>query len=193
MRKNIVFAFAATAALVAGLALVWVAVPGLLPRLPAGDGTQPTLRAHWADDYRNLREMVGGVDVVVVATNVLSQPGRVEDADTGNPLPFTNQFFRSEQVLKGQVGGNFVVEQTGGSVGGAVLSIDDGGPYSPGSRYLLFLNKQPDTDMYYLVNPQGRFLNEGGQMRAAQRGAASNTLHGRTEADAIALVGRGGR
>ena len=50
--------------------------------------------------------------------------------------------------------------------GQAVYIDGDGGPYVPGQKVLLFLNKQSDTEYFYLVNPQGRFSLNGGRLLA---------------------------
>ena len=192
-KRNPVIALSIAAALLAVLLSVVVA-PRLLPD-SAGRGTFAA-HGHWEVSYKNLGQMIADADAIVVATHLYSQPGRVEDAETGDPLPFTNQYFRAEQVGKSRKGmaNHFVVEQTGGEIpGGGILTIDDGGPYQPGSRYLLFLKQQPDGSYYYLPNPQGRFLNEGGKLKAVVKDQATALVHGQTEEEALGRVRRGGR
>lgn len=54
-------------------------------------------------------------------------------------------------------GRELIVEQTGGALAdGTKLNVDDGGPYTSGTRYVLFLKAREDGT-YYLVNSQGRY------------------------------------
>lgn len=189
MTKKALLVISAAAVVVAGLFLSLVLVPRIVPDPHARSVAPQGGKAHWAKHYSSLGEMIADVDAIVLARHLDAQPGRVEDADT-DPLPFTNNRFQTIRAIKGDVGKTFVVEQTGGTIAGAVYSIDDGGAYAPGDRYVLFLNKQPDTGYYYLINPQGRFHNEGGRLKAAARDRVAAQLHGKSEDEALATLDR---
>lgn len=135
-----------------------LAAAGLVRESASNDPAPSLIRAHWAELFEQPRDLVRGVDAIVVAQWVGSAPGRVEYEDDGSELPFTLNTFRVERALKGNLlqGQSFELEQTGGRVDEAVYSIDDGGPYNRG-RHLLFLKEQPDTGYFYLVNSQGRY------------------------------------
>lgn len=154
--------------------------------------TPSVVRAHWAKTFTGLDEMAQGVDLVVVGTVRGAVAGRVALSDGGEDgVPYSNVTLVVNRVLKGTAQDRFIVlEQTGGvTPDGSVLSIDDGGPYEPGERYVLFLNKQAHSALYYLVNPQGRFQVKGGRMFAAAPGdRVAAALHRRAEQDGIELI-----
>ena len=115
------------------------------------------VRAQWKNIYRTPGGLVAGADLIVLANHVVAEPGRVvgegEDA-----TPFTNNTFEIQSVMRGvHNGSQLVVEQTGGILSsGAVFDINDGGPYAPGSTYLLFLKSRGDGT-YYVINHQARY------------------------------------
>lgn len=121
-----------------------------------------TMQAQWKDVYRTPGGLVAGADLIVIADHISAEPGRLvgegEDA-----TPFTNNTFAVESILKGvHEDVTLVLEQTGGiAAGGRVFNINDGGPYKPGSRYLLFL-KSTGEGSYYLISHQARYrIDEG--------------------------------
>ena len=187
MTKKALLVFGCAAVGVAGLLLSMVVVPRVVPDRHAQVVAPVSAKAHWAEHFNSLRQMRASADVIVLARHIAAQPGRVEDAPA-DPLPFTNNWFETVQAIKGHPGASLVVEQTGGALEGVEYSIDDGGPYAAGGRYLLFLKKQPDTSYYYLINAQGRFYNEGGKLKAVVRDAATSRLHGKPEAEALAAL-----
>ena len=135
-------------ALVAGVATALVSAQ-LMPTTP-----EPVhAKAMWKDIYRKPLGLVAGADVIVVATHVSAEPGRMV-----GETPFTNNTFQIQSVRKGtHVGDTLVVEQTGGLRRDNVLfGIDDGGSYTPGGSYLLFL-KTGEPGMYYVINHQARY------------------------------------
>jgi len=118
--------------------------------------------AHWRDIYRTPSGLVAGADLIVEARHLAAAPGRIvgegEDA-----TPFTDNTFAVLDVLKGELSNDtVVVEQTGGLLSdGAVLDINDGGPYEIGSTYFLFLREGEDGK-YYVINHQARYrIREG--------------------------------
>lgn len=69
----------------------------------------------------------------------------------------------------------------GGADGQRVLFDSDGGAYVEGQRYLLFLKKQPDTEIFYLVNDEGRYAVDEHErlVPAARDGKVAQTLRNR--------------
>ncbi len=153
------------AAVFAGSGVVMGAIIG--PMLsPSPSGIR--MAAMWANSYSSLEEMRGAVDAVVLATVIRTYPGRTVLTSNGeNVLPFTLVDLRVNEVLRGEVPAEITLEQTGGERDGLVYFADDGGDYQVGAEQLLFLNRQPDTDYYYLASPQGRFHVNAGIMTAA--------------------------
>lgn len=152
------------------------------------------LRPQWAYNHRSLGEMARDVDAVVMATVDDIRPGRtVLMADGRTPLPFTLVDLNVERVLRGEVDDSLTLEQTGGSVGDMSYYVDgDGGPYEVGERVLLFVNQQSDTDLYYLVHPQGRYRVVDNQLLAvAPDSPAGRRLDGRGVGEAIGLIEAG--
>ena len=134
----------------------------LAPYAGVGADDGPVMRAAWAQHHGSLPELIQGVDIIVYGTVLGSRPGR-----TVSRIPFTLVDLLVQQAFGGRVGTVITVEQTGGDLYDQAVYIDgDGGPYVPGQKVLLFLNKQPDTEYFYLVNPQGRFSLNGGRLLA---------------------------
>jgi len=134
-------------------------VPGVATALTAGHLIAPKpqtiqARVQWAEVYRTPDGLVAGADLIVVARHVTAQPGRL-----AGTIPFTYNGFEIERLIKGAHAGNdLIVEQTGGRMpDGAMLSIDDGGAFRPGQRYLLFLEAQGRNGVYYQINHQARY------------------------------------
>ena len=146
--------------ILAGFCIAGGVVAGVLAapylHVPSNPGI---MTAQWADNYPTVGAMARDVDAVVLATVEDTRPGRtVFMADGRDPLPFTLVDLAVERVIRGEVEDLITVEQTGGSVDDMAYYVDgDGGLYQHGERVLLFLNQQPDSGYYYLVNPQGRF------------------------------------
>ncbi len=126
----------------------------------------PGLQASWAETFDNLGRMTFSSDAVVLATVAGSRPGRVVDT-AGGQLPFTLVDLSVTRAIRGDVGGLITVEQTGGdTLENAIYIHGAGGAYLPNQQVILFLKKQPETDYYCLINPQGRFSVEEGRLVA---------------------------
>ncbi|MBI2840398.1 MAG: hypothetical protein HYX75_18935 [Acidobacteria bacterium] len=126
-----------------------------------GDQAVIHTRAMWKDVYRTPTGLVAGADVIALARHESAVPGRIVGRGR-DATPFTNNRFAIESVIKGNLTGrSIVVEQTGGRLpDGAIMDIDDGGPYEIGTRYLLFL-KEGEDGMYFLINHQARYALRG--------------------------------
>jgi hypothetical protein len=114
-------------------------------------------RAQWRNIYKTQAGLVAGADLIVLAEHTTAEPGRFV-GDDENALPFTNNRFDVRQVLRGDfVNDELLVEQTGGIMAaGQRFNIDDGGPYTPGATYMLFLKAKGDGS-YYVINYQARY------------------------------------
>lgn len=149
------------------------------------------LRPQWAHNHGSLGAMARDVDAVVLGTVEDTRPGRtVFTADGRTPLPFTLVDLAVEKVIRGDAEAFITVEQTGGSVDDMAVYVDgDGGMYKIGEKVLLFLNRQPDTGLYYLVHPQGRYHVFNNQLQAVAPGSpAGLSLDQRGLRDALALI-----
>jgi hypothetical protein len=136
----------------------------------------------WKDTYAAPGPMVRGVDAVVMARFVGTSPGRVAFSD--NPedaVPFELNHFVVEQGMKGvRSGAAITVERVGGVANGESIVLDaDGGPYVAGEQYVLFLNKQPESNFYYVVNDQARFsVDREQRLVPVSDGAVATALRG---------------
>ena len=145
---------------IAAVAVIALAVASSLTVVKAFQHDHNRFHAAWKDRYTEPVAMMRGVDAIVVARMVGTSPGRIAYSD--NPedvVPFELNHFVVERGMKGLPAGAAVtVERVGGDAGGATVYLDaDGGPYQQGETYVLFLNRQPETNFYYLVNDEGRF------------------------------------
>ncbi|HEU4594820.1 MAG TPA: hypothetical protein VFS10_06600 [Pyrinomonadaceae bacterium] len=158
---------------------------------PAAGGTKTA--ASWKHHFKDAKELVKSADAVVVARADSVAPGRVAySADGQDSLSFEVVNFTVVDGLKGEKDGSMVsVERVSSTQGGDVAYFNfDGGNYEVGGTYLLFLKQQEDGGpFYYQINDQGRFHEEGGQLRAVDPGDPVAALfQGRSVKEAKALV-----
>ena len=149
--------------------------------------------ASWKQHFKDAKELVKASDAVVVARADSVAPGRVAYSSDGqDSLAFEVVNFTVLDGLKGERDGSAVsVERVSSSQDGTVAYFDfDGGNFEVGGTYLLFLKQQEDGGTYYYqINDQGRFHEEGGQLRAVEPGDPVAALfHGRTVKEGKALV-----
>ena len=139
-------------ALVAGVATVLV-----VGHVGMGQKKVIHARAQWERVYRTPLGLIADADLIVEARHVSAELGRVV-GDGEDATPFTNNTFVVDSMLKGEFNEEYlVVEQTGGALPDqTILDIDDGGPYEPGTSYLLFLKNQGEGT-YYVINHQARY------------------------------------
>lgn len=141
----------------------------------------------WKDTYAAPGAMVRGVDAIVLARFVGTSPGRVAFSD--NPedaVPFELNHFVVEQGMKGvKSGAAITIERVGGVANGESIILDaDGGAYTAGEQYVLFLKKQPESTFYYVVNDQARFdVDRFQQLVPVSDGAVANALRGTSVRD----------
>lgn len=144
-----------------------------------------TQRFHtaWKDVYTDAGAQIRGVDGIVLARFIGKSPGRIAMSDDPTDVvPFELNQFEVEQGIKGvSAGETITIERVGGEVNGQRVFLDaDGGEYKEGERYLLFINRQPESSFYYLVNDEGRYnVNPQGQLLpVADGGVVANELAG---------------
>ncbi|MBA2514324.1 MAG: hypothetical protein H0V26_08350 [Solirubrobacterales bacterium] len=157
---------------------------------PAG---QARTAASWKHHFKDAKELVKGSDAVVIARADSVAPGRVAHSEGGDDsLAFEVVNFTVVDGLKGAKDGSTVsIERVSGTQAGAVAYFNfDGGNFEVGGTYLLFLKQQEDGGPYYYqINDQGRFHEEGGQLRAVDPGDPVAALfHGRPVAEGADLV-----
>ena len=150
------------------------------------------IRPMWEKNYPTLESMTADVDAVVIGTVTGSVLGRVVPTADSEGLPFTFVDIKVEQTLRGSAPENVTLEQTGGRLDSGILySTDDGGSYVTGDRVLLFLKAQPDTGLYYLAHPKGRFsIRQGILESVVPDDSVAQMLHHRSVRDVRRLMRR---
>jgi hypothetical protein len=141
-------------------------------------------QAAWKEKFSAPSELARGVDVIAVARAVQARPGRIATSDTGeDSLPFEEVIFEVQRGVKGVAeGASLVVERAGGVdlEGTSILLDADGGPFTIGETYLLFLKHQEEGSYFYQVNDQGRFAVRGSHLDAVSpEDSVAGFLHGR--------------
>ncbi|MCH7663864.1 MAG: hypothetical protein IH859_08365 [Chloroflexi bacterium] len=118
-------------------------------------GAASYMVATWAESYASTAEMAASADVIVVATVRSTLPAAA--SNNGN-VPFTFVVFSVDDVLKGSLGSEFRLQQTGGNG----LFIVDDPAYSVGEQYILYLRAIDSADgtVFRVVNPAGRVPTE---------------------------------
>lgn len=186
--KKTTFAFASVAVIAVAIA-AGVSVVAL-----QHSEERPRFQAAWKDVFDQPQPMIRAVDTIVVARHVGTSPGRVAfSSDPDDAVPFELNHFLVERGLKGvRPGSSITVERVGGDRTGETVVMDgDGGPYVPGQLYVLFLNKQSESDFYYLVNDEGRYSVDSDQrlVAVAAHGNVAAALGGRSVGELASLIG----
>jgi len=180
--KRLTFSFAVAGSVAFGLASSWAFTRLFSPpqvRAVAG-------HAAWVFKTDDLGAMARYADAVIVGTLQARYPGRTAYSSTGEAaLDFElNDFLVAEPPMKsdGLLGGIATVERLKGR-------SFDGGDFNIGARYLLFLKKQPDANIYIVVNDEGRFLvGPRSRLYSGALGQVAGALRGRSLNDARALI-----
>lgn len=159
----------------------------------------PRFQAAWKDVFDQPEAMIRSVDAVVLARHVGTSPGRVAfSSDPGDAVPFELNHFTVERGMKGfRPDSALTIERIGGEQNGEVIRMDgDGGPFVAGDMYLLFINKQPESNYYYVVNDEARYaVGSDDRLESSSDGAVSSALRGKSVGEVASLIGRslGGR
>lgn len=174
-----------------------VVAAGLVAGVAIGDRLvhQPRhyAEAAWAQVFSSTADLTHGVDTIVLAQALDTRPGRVAYSDNGeDALPFQVTEFEVIRPMKGaREYDHIYVERAGGidPEGQQVIVDADGGSFEQGRIYLLFLERQPDSDYFYQVNDQGRYTAEGAHVLAVNpNDPVAASLHGQTVEQAVARV-----
>jgi hypothetical protein len=151
------------AAIALGFGAAWLCAPAFHRH----EDPRVRLVPMWASNPGSLNAMTASAEAVVVARVEQTMLGRTVPTTDEHVLPFTYVDLAVERVIAGSAPSHITLEQTGGQLDDlTVFASGDGGPYEPGEQVLLFLEQQPDTGLYYLVHPKGRFLVADGLMHA---------------------------
>lgn len=175
-------------AIAVGIGGAWLAAPALHRH----DDPRARLVPMWANDYRSLQAMTADADAVVLARVEQTLLGRTVPTTDQHVLPFTFVDLAVERVIAGSAPAHITLEQTGGQLDDrSFFASGDGGPYAKGEEVLLFLKRQPDTGLYYLAHPKGRFVVEDGLLRSLlPEDPVARTLDLRPVAEVQKLVRR---
>ncbi len=182
--KRLTFLFAAAGVVALGLASSWAFTRVFRADSPQLSPVAP--HAVWVFKTDDLGAMARYADAVIVATLQARYSGRTAYSSNGEvALDFEiNDFVVAEPPIKSDayVGGAATVERLKGR-------SFDGGDFEIGERYLLFLKKQPDTNIYVVVNDEGRFfVGSRSRLYSAASGQVAATLRGRSLDDARSLI-----
>lgn len=154
---------------------------------------QPSSKALWAYRTDNAAKMARDVDAVVVARFSGATLGRTATSSNGeSTLQFELNEFVVEEAIKGtRPGDSLIVERVSGESEKQVIFDHDGGPYGEGESYLLFLRRQPGSDVYYLVNDEGRYsITADDRLRPVGEGKVAARLSGTSVAEARSFLVR---
>lgn len=119
-----------------------------------------SLDASWATEYQSLASLKSNADVAVLGTFTKVMQQTIDK----NNIPYTDfQFSVKRQLFKlGSKqsvanGAALSVHQTGGTVDGVLMQVDDDPLFKVGDSAILFLH-QYAPGMYYVIGgPTGRF------------------------------------
>lgn len=144
--------------------------------------------ASWANLYKSPAGLARSVDAIVLAQAVDVAPGRVAFSDKGEgPLPFQTIQFDVLHGLKGAAAGDQITVERAGGAGVTITA--DGGEFTPGKVYLLFLNRQENGPYFYQVSYQGRFQLERDHFLAvAPDDPVATRFHGAKLEEGLARV-----
>jgi hypothetical protein len=187
MRRS-TFLLAAIGVLTLGLAASW-SIGGVL-----GSRTeQQRFNAAWKYRAVSVDQMARDVHAVAVARFKGARPGRVAySSNHESSVSFELNQFVVERGIKGvPTGTKLVLERASALQDGRapVFPDHDGGPFEVGGRYLLFLNKQSDANVYYQVNDEARYgVGSDDRLRTSARGKVAATLSGRSVSEASSLL-----
>lgn len=183
MMKRLPFVVAALASASLGLAS-----SRALGRVFYAQAPLPPVAGHaaWVFKTDDVGAMARYADAVIVGTLQGRYQGRTAYSSTGEvALEFElNDFVVTEPPIKSDsyIGGVATVERLKGR-------SFDGGDFAISERYLLFLKKQPDANVYVVVNDEGRFVvGPRSRLNSAASGQVAATLRGRSLNDARSLI-----
>lgn len=136
--------------------------------------TRPPVRtlthATWKDVFDTPEQLAEAVDAVVVVRSTGMRLGRIARGDVdGAPAQFLVHSFSVLAVTKGdfRVGDHLLVEALSpGPATPGLRQVAAAPGYRPGSEYLIFVNRQPDSLFYYVVGDQGAFEVADGRLRS---------------------------
>ena len=153
------------AAVLVGLSMLFIGCGTATPRSvsqisPSADSHAPVtthLSVSWAVEYRDLGSLKKASDLVVngAITGVAA-------STTNRGIPFTDFNVTEISVIydprsRGVVT-SLVLHQTGGTVNGQMLQVDDDPLFQVGDNVILFLHEFSPGHFYVVGGPTGRFV-----------------------------------
>lgn len=156
-------------------------------------GSRQLSATAWERVFDTPRALVRGVDAVVLARVVDVRPGRVAYSDNGeDALPFQVVELEVQRAIKGaRESERILVERAGGvdPAGESVFLDADGGDFEIGRDYMLFLRHQPEGELFYQVNHQGRYEVKAGRLAGVDPAdTVVARFHGRSLDEGLALA-----
>ncbi len=141
----------------------------------SAEGQPMRLEVSWADAYASLDDMAQNVPIIVRGTVVSASDcfdgplsGAAKAGYNVPPIKKTSFTFKVSSVLKGEVGQEITLYQTG-CEGKMVV---EGDPLMKvGDEYVLFLKKSPSQDVYFVSSQSGRLVVHGGQVLSLSKAA----------------------
>lgn len=118
------------------------------------------ISASWAHYCASIAELSAASEAVVVGTvKRTADAGRKPTSNRRDPgTPYTDFEVNVERLVAGDVDSTVIVHQLGGDIAGTRWEFGSDPLFVVGERYLLFLKRSPDTGLYYVAGPGGRFV-----------------------------------
>ena len=138
-----------------------------------------------APSFTSVDELAAASHLVVVATVIVAEPGRVITDPTDPTVGVQTTLYQLavEEVLIGSVPGLLVLEHETSLLDGTMITVDGAPPPEAGERGLYFLITEPEAEFphHAIINHQGRALVIDGWLRAP--GDHDGLLEGRALAE----------
>ena len=124
-----------------------------------GDSSSSGMSVSWVKDYESPEEMLAEPGAIAVVGQVVSKGSSYP---VGNGVPVTDSTIRVDQVLFAESliepGQHLTVHQTGGTVAGRAVEVEDARLLQPEERVLLFLMYDPVPGSYVIIGgPHGHY------------------------------------
>ena len=137
------------------------------------------MSASWVKDYESPDEMLAEPGAIAVIAQVVS---RGSSYSVGDGVPFTDSTVRVGEVLFAEspveAGQNLTVHQTGGTVGGRTVEIEEARLLKLNERVLLFLMYDPVPRSYVIIGgPHGHYSIEGTRIEHANLTGGGGSRH----------------
>jgi hypothetical protein len=122
-------------------------------------GLQFEIGASWAKTYANPSELAADARLIVVGhVDAITFQGRDphDNPQAKIPTPLTQFAVSVDRRLAGSSPNTITVNQTGGPVGGQIVSVEGDPLMVVGAKYVMYLDANDDGTYAVLGGPQGR-------------------------------------